>query len=302
MSKLLFYFILCSATTLSAYIINAAGDYSVKDNIIPTSIRLLVLNAKLPEEKSEDLHDTFVIGTSHVRTGFDRCSTNSVNTRFESSMSGKKSIRLAKSIMVSSFIEERGHLDLIIEATVIEDINTSRHRENGILFNYLGTDIPHIVDVLKGILLNKDKRCDVIESTYTHEADLKRSRELADDMNDKYMRRLLVEYITDLDDLVKVCSETQNATITLVSLPIHSDLYAIEAIKQNFSLLETQITAYLSGVQQNNSCDISYLNLVKLGAEFPDKKFWFDPGHFNPPLGDRVIREIELFQVNKSKR
>jgi hypothetical protein len=110
---------------------------------------------------------------------------------------------------------------------------------------------------------------------------------------------LIIIYIYHLNKLVNVCSNTGNSRITLVSFPVRSDLYALPRVRNAFNFLGSEIMAYLDSIQGKNSCDISYINLVELGTEFPEHRFWVDPGHFRPEVGERIFQEIELFHANK---
>lgn len=299
MSKLFFYIMLSSVAMLSFYFFKQGLDYSEKENIVPKELRLMMLDAEQLNRNSNNQKNVFVIGTSHVGSGFSECYNTSVNRRFESNISGKKSIRLANSIMFSSFLEGRNNINLILEATIIEDVIVSRQKENGILYEYISTVLPVISDTLKSKLSSEDKGCGELPLNDNHAPDLEYSRTLSEKIDHEYMTQLFSAYTNDLDSLVRVCNDTKNARITLVSLPIHSDLYAIPDVRNVFNLLDSKMTTYLTSVQRYNSCDISYLNLTKLGAEFPEQKFWADPGHFLPEVGERVLQEIELFHANK---
>lgn len=302
MKKLYFYIILCLITILSCYYIVKVTDYSTDKNFIrdnsPAYIKKIFLNLIPPMEGIEGEKRTFIVGTSHVFFGFDSCKNESIQVISEFSMTAESSIHIANTLLSEAFIKHQEKMNLILEVTLIEDITAQSQKNITPFSDYVLDGASIIYQSIMSKLVNNKNHCTEPDDIYYDEKKLNDSLAKSTELNDLDVKKLFSQYERHLDKLIKTCENTHSPRITLVSLPIHPDLYSHQKAKNTFQTLESNLTGYLKKIQHTHSCNISYLNLTTLGADFPEKQFWRDAGHFYPYIGSAVLKEIEAFHSN----
>lgn len=302
MKKLYFYITLCLITILSCYYIVKVTDYSTDQNFIrdnsPTYLKSMVLNLVIPMEEMKENNHSFIVGTSHVSFGFDACKNESIQIISEFSMTAESSFRIANALLNEAFIKHQEKMNLILEVTLIEGITAQSQKNITPLSDYV-LDGASIINqsILNTLNTNKISCLEEDRAPYD-EKDLNDSIAKSTELNDLNIKKLFSQYERYLEKLIKTCENTHSPRITLVSLPIHPDLYSHPNVKNTFQTLESNVAGYLKKIQHTHSCNISYLNLTALGADFPEKQFWRDAGHFYPYIGSAVLKEIEAFHSN----
>ena len=299
MSKLLFYVTTSLTTILTLYLIHKVTDYSIKENPIrdhtPKTLRSMLSTNSILTKLVKNKTETIIIGTSHVLMGFDSCSNDSIKLIGQSVMTAKSSINIAESL-----IYEVNDLSLILEVTLIR---SERHlkKTTTIVSQYVHRGAQGILNLVANVFRRNNDSCNSPENVDNKNVDyLKTSRMETKRFDWEEVNNLFSQYQKLLNNLVNVCDNSTNPKITLVSLPIHPDLLAIPEIQTAFQQLETNMLNYLKTIHEEHSCNISYLNLTSLGAEFPEQKYWKDPGHFFPEVGDRVLDKIDLLYTDKN--
>lgn len=285
------------------YFIKGFVDYSERSSIVrdnlPKYFHGMFFNSGASINNIRSENHRFIIGTSHVWTGFNECVNKRISQIFEPSMTGEVSIIRANALMSDALLNNVNNVNLILEVTLIEWDRAQSGKQITFLSGYVLEALPIIYNAIVVKVGKYDINCDKQHDRQFDEKQLAISIEESKRLDSLNVDSLFFNYKKNLTTLIKVCESTKNSRVTLVSLPIHPDLYAIENVRNSFQTLESNINAYLSKVANTHSCDISYLNLVTLGAEFPEQKFWSDPGHFLPEVGEQVLKEIELFHAAK---
>mgnify|MGYP003671441227 CR=1 FL=1 len=295
MPKLFFYITLSLATTLCLYFVYKATDYTDQENlikdIIPQELRFKLLNIDLPEKALIQERETIIIGTSHVQMGFDTCTSKSINKLSGNLMTGEKSINIAIAL-----VSEMNTPHLILEVTLLNSDEKRSQKNITKAAEYVLSGAPILFEYLQR---PKQRNCAPRKNRILKEDVLEVSLLASEKFDQTDINTLFVQYRKNLNKLINACDNTEESRITLVTLPIHPDLLATQNIQKTFKLLESNILNHLKNMRNDHACNIEYINLIELGYEFSEKKFWIDPGHFLPEVGDRVLEKIDLFYADK---
>jgi hypothetical protein len=285
---------------LVLYLIHQATDYSIKENPIrdytPKTLRLMLSVNKIPTSIVNRKTKTIIVGTSHVLLGFDSCANNSIKLIAQNAMTAKTSINTAESL-----IYDINDLNLILEVSLIES-QLPLSKTTTVIFQYAHSGAQGLLNLAANVFHLHNDSCNAPENEVNENTNqLDKSRALTNNLDQTEVSKLFSQYQRLLNNLVSICDDSvNNPRITLVSFPIQPSLFASPKIQTAFQQLEINMQNYLKTIHEKHSCNIRYINLTSLGAEFPEKKYWSDPGHFRPEIGKRVIEKIELSYANKN--
>lgn len=299
--KILFYTLLsvCSlgvmwlaSSQFEQSAITALSDSS-KANSVGLSEPLLNAVLKRQSDTQSQQASTFVVGTSHVALGFDGCKNKSLRMYVKPSVDGQNHIGIAKALMMAAQMQQLKAANVVLEVSLIEDKKSVTGE--GIIYQSLLAENPLML-FLKLVgegLRTPQGQCHSQQRRIDDNTLLEKSRQLSRTLQPQRLAALTQTYMSYVDELLAVCANTPAVRLTLVSLPIHPELYAEPAVQQTFKYIEQHVAQHLAKTSASQQCHIAYLNLTPLGAEFSENRYWIDPGHFTPEVGKRVLTEIQ---------
>lgn len=302
MTRVVFYAVLCLTTLVTLSVVTSSFSTDEKQHwstqVVPSSFRQQFLNHLLKYPDPDTQKATFIIGTSHVSAGFGRCLDSSIRTYAKPTMNAANYLRIAETLMLAASMNELQSTDLILEVSLIDN-TPEQNQQAGLIFNALLKDSPLLLllHMLSDNLSTYSVECLESSKPRSHTELLTKSQQQLAVLSPSKIDTMLTNYLQQVDALLSVCDNSQIQQFTLISLPIHTNLYNIPEVQKMFNAVEQRIQQHLAKRRPLHHCRVNYVNLTALGREFPDNKFWIDPGHFTPEVGRRVLSELQKVHV-----
>lgn len=295
LTKVLFYAAFCLAIFVGcvwiALINDRAGKYHDFRMWHPEFIRKFAIPfVNHFDYKSQNIQ-TVLLGTSHVSYGFNSCENPGLAVVYEYALDAVTMLQLARIILA-----ENREVHLVVEVNTntsyIEFAEVQQPLLSLIKYQYWRKAS---VDFAKNLVYHWGK-VPCHNPAYQHKPFIKLDESVVDIQSEIRKKNTFDHFEKLMDQFAEFCQRISPSRITLVTLPMHPEILNASEVKTTLQSLEYGLKKLTKSYRETKDCNIYYHNLSEIGQKYPQNKYWYDRGHFLPPVGNEVLRRIDALE------